>query len=120
MTEEEHQDGVSIHAGFPNPATDKSLHGLDLNKLLVRHAASTYLFRVRGNDWENAGVFDGDIAIVDRALDPRGNDVALWWDGVRGEFAISAHSKMVPDAMCWGVITASIHEFRKLGGGGSG
>ncbi|HEX7963922.1 MAG TPA: S24 family peptidase [Candidatus Saccharimonadales bacterium] len=109
--------GVSIHAGFPNPAADKSLHGLDLHQLLVRHAASTYLFRVRGNEWEAAGVFDGDIAIVDRALDPKANDVVLWWDGVRGEFAISAHSKMPPDAACWGVITASVHEFRKTAHG---
>jgi DNA polymerase V len=113
MTEDEPQDGVSVHAGFPNPATDKSLHGLDLNKLLVRHAASTYLFRVRGNAWENAGVFDGDVAIVDRALDPRRSDVVMWWDGASGEFAVSTHSNMPPDAVCWGVITASIHEYRK-------
>jgi DNA polymerase V len=113
MTEDESQDGVSVHAGFPNPATDKSLHGLDLNKLLVRHAASTYLFRVRGNNWENAGVFDGDIAIVDRALDPRKNDVVLWWDETGGEFAITTYSTMPTGAAVWGVITSSIHEFRK-------
>jgi len=113
MTEDESQDGVSIHAGFPNPAADQSLHGLDLHKLLVRHSASTYLFRVRGNEWEGAGVFDGDIALVDRALDPRAGDVVIWWDGVRGEFVISAYSKMPAEASLWGVITASIHEFRK-------
>jgi DNA polymerase V len=106
-------NGVSIHTGFPNPAVDKSLHGLDLHKLLVRHSASTYLFRVRGNEWENAGVFDGDIAIVDRALDPQKNDVVLWWDGTRGEFVVSIYGKIPPDASCWGVITASVHEFRK-------
>lgn len=113
MTEESNQDGVSVHAGFPNPATDKSLHGLDLNRLLIRHAASTYLFRMRGNAWKDAGVFDGDIAVVDRALDARKNDVVLWWDGVRGEFAISAYGKMPSGAALWGVITASVHEFRK-------
>lgn len=113
MTEESSQDGVSVHAGFPNPATDKSLHGLDLNRLLIPHAASTYLFRVRGSEWEGTGVFEGDIAVVDRALDPRRNDVVLWWDGARGEFAISAAAQMPVDAVCWGVITASIHEFRK-------
>jgi len=106
--------GVSIHTGFPNPAADSSLHGLDLHKLLVQHSASTYLFRVRGNEWENAGVFDGDIAIVDRALDPRRSDVVLWWDENRGEFAITLYTKMPPQAACWGVVTASIHEFRKI------
>ena len=113
MSDDEPQDGVSVHTGFPNPATDTSLHGLDINQLLIRHAASTYLFRVRGNNWESAGVFDGDIAIVDRALDPRKNNVVLWWDETAGEFAISAYSKIPPDAALWGVITASIHEFRK-------
>lgn len=114
MEESPGEDGVSIHAGFPNPATDHSLHGLDLHQLLVRHSASTYLFRVRGNEWENAGVHDGDIAIIDRALDPQKNDVVLWWDGASGEFAISAHHTMPPEAACWGVVTATIHEFRKL------
>ena len=113
MNEEREQDGVQVHAGFPNPATDKSLHGLDLNQLLIQHTASTYLFRVRGHEWEASGVFDSDIAVVDRALDPQRNDVVLWWDGLHGEFAISTYGRMPADAACWGVITASIHEFRK-------
>jgi SOS-response transcriptional repressor LexA len=111
--DEQTPDGVSIHTGFPNPAIDKSLHGLDLNQLLVHHAASTYMFRVRGNAWEDSGVFDGDIAIVDRALDPRGSDVVLFWDGVRGEFVIATYSEMPAEATLWGVVTATIHEFRK-------
>lgn len=110
-------DGVSIHAGFPNPATDQSLHGLDLHRLLVRHAASTYMFRVRGNAWEKVGVFDGDTAIIDRALDPRPGDTVLWWDSTHGEFAISPYGHMPPEAVCWGVVTASIHEFRKRANG---
>lgn len=110
----EESAGVSKHTGFPNPATDKSLLGLDLNKLLIRHSTSTYLFRVRGHEWEGVGVFDGDIAIIDRALDPRKNDVVLWWNGQKGEFAISAHQDMPPETVCWGIITATIHEFRKL------
>ncbi|HSX35263.1 MAG TPA: S24 family peptidase [Candidatus Saccharimonadales bacterium] len=114
MDEANTPDGVSIHTGFPNPAADSSLHGLDLHKLLVQHSASTYLFRVRGNEWEDAGVFDGDIAIVDRALDPRRSDVVLWWDSDRGEFAVTTYKGMPPNASCWGVVTASIHEFRKI------
>jgi SOS-response transcriptional repressor LexA len=106
-------NGVSVHAGFPNPATDQSLQGLDLNKLLIRHATSTYLFRVRGNEWESVGVFDGDIAIVDRALDPKKSDVVLWWDDIRSEFVISHYKSAPSDTTLWGVITASIHEFRK-------
>lgn len=113
MTEErEPSDGVSIHTGFPNPAIDQRLQTLDFNKLLVRHSASTYMFRLRGNEWEGVGVFDGDIAIVDRALDPRKNDVVLWWNESQGEFAISRYNAMPREASCWGVITATIHQFR--------
>jgi len=107
-------DGVSIHSGFPNPAADTSLHGLDLNKLLIQHAPSTFLFRIRGNEWQDSGIFDGDVALVDRALDPHANDIVLWWDEGRGEFALSRHHRMPADAACRGVVTATIHQLRKL------
>jgi len=113
MKEEEQPEGVSVHAGFPNPATDKSLHTLDFNQLLIEHTASTYMFRVQGNEWEAAGVFDGDIAVVDRALDPRKNDTVLWWDETAGEFAISRRNDAPKAAAIWGVVTATIHQFRR-------
>lgn len=114
MKEEEHApEGVSVHTGFPNPATDTSLQTLDFNQLLIHHAASTYMFRVRGSEWEEAGVLDGDIAIVDRALDPKKTDVVLWWDEAKGEFAISKQTAMPKEAALWGIITATIHQFRK-------
>jgi DNA polymerase V len=105
-------DGVSIHTGFPNPAADKSLQTLDFNQLLIQHGTSTFMFRVRGNEWEDAGVFDGDIAVVDRALDPRADDVVIWWDDARGEFAISRKTRLPRTSVCWGVVTATIHQFR--------
>jgi hypothetical protein len=107
------QTGVSVHAGFPNPAADSSLRNLDLNQLLVAHSASTYFFRVRGSEWESVGVFDGDIAIIDRALDPRKTDTVLWWDEHTEMFAISTLPKVPDNAHTWGVITATIHQFRK-------
>ena len=107
-------EGVSVHSGFPNPATDTSLRTLDLNKILVAHSASTYFFRVRGRDWEDSGIFDGDVAIVDRALDPRPADVVLWWGGTHGQFSVSTYKRMPSDAALWGVITSTIHQFRKV------
>jgi hypothetical protein len=112
MQEDEPQDGVSVHAGFPNPAADKSLQTLDFNQLLIQHGASTYMFRVEGNQWESIGVFDNDIAVVDRALDPRKNDVTVWWNEQRGEFSFSHHASMPRGASCWGVVTNTIHQFR--------
>lgn len=108
MSEEE-QVGVSIHAGFPNPAADRTLVSLDLNQLLVRNPTSTFLFRVRGRSGEAYGIFDGDVAVVDRALEPRGPDLVIWWDET---FRISKRASLDQDASIWGVITSIIHQFR--------
>lgn len=105
--------GVSAQRGFPNPALDSSLPTLDFNQLLIEHRASTYIFRVEGGQWQEAGVFDGDIAVVDRALNPLKTDTVVWWDESNGEFAISKKTAMPRSAAIWGVITATIHQFRK-------
>jgi len=108
------KEGVSVHSGFPNPAADARLQRLDLNQLLINHTASTYFFRVRGSEWESVGVFDKDIAILDRALDASPNDIVLWWNGDTEGFAISALKKVPKGAIVWGVITSTIHQFRKV------
>lgn len=102
---------VSIHAGFPNPATDKRLHSLDLNQLLITNPSSTFLFRVRGEQGNAYGIFDGDIAIIDRALAPIGNDYALWHDG--RHFKLSQTTDTPDGCIIWGVVTAIIHSYRK-------
>jgi SOS-response transcriptional repressor LexA len=118
MTEESQKEtqppGVSVHTGFPNPAADTSLRSLDLNQLLIRHSASTYFFRVRGHEWEDAGVFDDDIAIIDRAVDSKKSDTVIWWSDNSNEFNISKRSSVPDDATVWGVITATIHQLRTV------
>ncbi|HEU4913959.1 MAG TPA: S24 family peptidase [Candidatus Saccharimonadales bacterium] len=106
--------GVSVHTGFPNPAIDERLRSLDLNHLLINHSASTYFFRVQGSEWESIGIFDGDIAIIDRALDASRNDIVLWWGADSGEFKLSALSAVPAGSNVWGVITATIHQFRRV------
>lgn len=116
MREEENEtgDSVSVHAGFPNPAADNSLGSLDLNRLLIRNPASTYIFRLRGNDWEKFGIFDGDVAIVDRALGVRKEDLVVWWSGQTDNFAISKFKHVPAEAAVWGVVTSIIHQQRMI------
>ena len=59
-----------IKAGFPSPAEDVR-EKLDLTELLVRHRASTFFFRVDGVSMVDAGMDEGDILIVDRAVSSR-------------------------------------------------
>jgi len=100
---------VSIHAGFPNPAVDGSLEGLRLEQLLIKHPASTFFWRIQGEQWEDQGIFDGDIAIVDRALTPRNKDLVVWPD--EESFCISKVKTAPKDKEVWGVITTIIHQF---------
>ena len=58
-----------VKAGFPSPAEDVR-EKLDLVKLLVRHSASTFFFRVDGVSMVDADMDEGDILIVDRAVEP--------------------------------------------------
>jgi len=107
-------DGISIHSGFPNPALDRDRPGqqlaLDLNQLLITHPSSTYLFRIIGHLWTDQGVYDGDIAVIDRAAAPRSTDLVISWQ-THG-FSLCRRSQHTPDNEPWGVVTAIIHEYR--------
>lgn len=103
-------DGVSVHDGFPNPATDARLQGIDLNALLVPRSASTYFMRIAGNEWARQGMFAGDLAIVDRALNAKPNDPVVWVH--EDTFIISPRHKLAEGAEVWGTITAIIHRYR--------
>lgn len=74
-----------VKAGFPSPAED--IHEkLDLIRLLVRHKASTFFFRVDGVSMVDAGMDEGDIIIVDRSIDPYNNCKAVCY--IDGEYTV--------------------------------
>ena len=56
-----------IPAGFPSPADDYIESGLDLNDLLVRNPAATFMVRVSGDSMIGVGIHDGDILVIDRS-----------------------------------------------------
>ncbi len=57
-------------SGFPSPAEDVAERSLDLQALVVRRPAATFFLRMRGDAMQRAGVFAGDILVVDRSLRP--------------------------------------------------
>ena len=63
--------------GFPSPADDYLDRPLDFNELLIETPAATFAVRVAGDSMIGAGIFPGDIAIVDRARTPKDNNVVL-------------------------------------------
>ena len=74
-----------VKAGFPSPAEDIR-EKLDLIKLLVKHKASTFFFRVDGVSMVDSGMDEGDIIIVDRAIDPYNNCKAVCF--IDGEYTV--------------------------------
>jgi len=116
-----------VPAGFPSPAEDFVDKELDLNDYLIGNKSATFLVKVEGRSMENAGIFDGDVIVVDRSLDPENGKVVL---GVlNGEFTVKRLSiqknklKLLPenpdflpidvseemDFKIWGVVTFSLH-----------
>ena len=75
----------SIKAGFPSPAEGIS-EKLDLLRLLVRHSASTFFFRIDGVSMVDADMDEGDIIIVDRAVDPYNGCKAVCF--IDGEYTV--------------------------------
>ena len=74
-----------VKAGFPSPSEDIR-EKLDLIKLLVKHKASTFFFRVDGVSMVDSGMDEGDIIIVDRAIDPYNNCKAVCY--IDGEYTV--------------------------------
>lgn len=75
--------------GFPSPADDYLDRALDFNELLIANAAATFAVKIAGESMRDAGLFPGDIAIVDRSLTPTNGSVVLAL--LDGEFTIKRY-----------------------------
>ena len=76
----------AIKAGFPSPAEDYRHDGLDFNRDLIRHPEATFYGRVDGDSMIDAGISDGDLAVIDRSVEATHGDVIVAY--VNEEFTI--------------------------------
>ncbi len=65
-----------VPAGFPSPAEDFADGTLDLNDL-IEHPAATFIVRVSGPSMTGAGIYDGDLLVVDRSINPRSGQIVV-------------------------------------------
>lgn len=120
-----------VPAGFPSPADDHVEMAISLDALLEIDAPHTYLVRAQGHSMTGAGIFDGDVLIVSKALDARPGDIVI--AAVNGDtfvkrftqqdghiVLISENPKYPPryimeedELMIWGVVTNSIRNHCK-------
>ena len=118
-----------IPAGFPSPADD-CYESLDIVSHIVRHPAATFFMRVAGDSMTGAGIFDGDLVIVDRSIEAQSGDIVVAI--LDGEFTIKRFQRngstieLVPEnpkyrkivlnegmeLEIWGVVTGTYKSFK--------
>ena len=75
-----------IFCGFPSPAQDYMDRSLNFNEEIIRHPSATFYAKAMGDSMEEAGIEEGDILVIDRALDPHDGDIVI--AHVNGEFTV--------------------------------
>lgn len=118
----------SIPAGFPGIVEEIVEKRLDLNELTVRNPEATYFVRVEGNSMEGAGIYDGDLLVVDRSLQGKQGDIVVAC--LNGKFTVkrlqdrggrfylqaeNSNYSEIPiregdEFSCWGKVTYVIHK----------
>ncbi|MBQ7191983.1 MAG: translesion error-prone DNA polymerase V autoproteolytic subunit [Paludibacteraceae bacterium] len=118
-----------LHAGFPSSAADYT-ERIDITREIVRHPETTFYARIEGDSMQQAGIFSGDLVVIDRSLSAKDGDyVAAYIDGefTVKEFQYDAANDcawLIPHNpnyssikvteenafIIWGVITHTIHK----------
>ncbi|MBD5321451.1 MAG: translesion error-prone DNA polymerase V autoproteolytic subunit [Duncaniella sp.] len=76
----------AIRAGFPSTAEGYANDSLDFNRDMIRHPEATFYGRVYGDSMIDAGIDDGDIAVIDRLAEPANGDIVVAF--INDEFTI--------------------------------
>ncbi len=116
-----------VPAGFPSPADDHIEAKLDLNLHLIKRPAATFFVKVQGDSMKDIGIFEGDLLIVDRSIDPKSDDIVIAIQ--HGELTVkrlkiltsktilSAENSEFPDILLdetgceiWGIVTHNIRQ----------
>ena len=128
------QFAPGIKAGFPSPADDYMHDSLDFNRDFIRNPEATFYGRVEGDSMIEAGICDGDIAVIDRSAEPADGDIIVAY--VNEEFTIKyldlshkkdgyielrpANKRFKPirinaddDFEVWGVVVWTIRNWKK-------
>jgi DNA polymerase V len=119
-----------VIAGSPAPADDNVEYALDLNEQLIKRPETTFLLKVQGDSMKKVGIYNGDILVVDRSLEPTDGRVVI--AALDGELTVKRlsikstgmwlvpendHYLPIPvrensDMVIWGVVTATIRQFQ--------
>ncbi|EFG33252.2 peptidase S24-like protein [Parascardovia denticolens DSM 10105 = JCM 12538] len=118
----------AVHAGFPSVAQDYFDGDFSFDENVIIHPDTTFIVTVAGDSMQGAGIFDGDLLIVDRSLPAQENDVVI--AAIDGELTVKRlvidqegnpvlhpenpsypdiHLYWEADALIWGVVLGNFH-----------
>jgi len=120
-----------VAAGFPSPADDYIEGRLSLDEHLIQHKDSTFFVRAKGSSMVGAGIFDGDLLVVDKSLTPLSGDIVI--AVVDGDLTVKRLIKrgenitLKPEnpryqeiefkdgqeLQVWGVVTSTVKKFKR-------
>lgn len=80
------QIAPELRAGFPSPAEEYLHDSLDFNRDLIKHPETTFYGRVCGDSMIEAGINDGDIAVIDKSREPHNGSIVVAF--INKEFTI--------------------------------
>lgn len=66
-----------VNAGLPAPAFDDNAEWLSLQHQVTRHPGQSFCVRANGNSMIEAGIFDRDLLVVDRAEETRHGHIVV-------------------------------------------
>lgn len=66
-----------VPAGFPSPAADHIEKHISLDELFEIRAPHVYLAKIDGDSMQGAGIYSGDLIIVDRSLYATHGDIVI-------------------------------------------
>lgn len=66
-----------VEAGHPSVAEDHIEEMLDMNSLLIKNPQTTFCVRVSGLSMIDAGIYEGDILLVDSSITPTGGKIVI-------------------------------------------
>ena len=78
------ENGIS--AGFPSPADDFKEIRISLDEELIKNKEATFYARVSGDSMQDAGLSDGDLIVIDRAINIENNKICVCY--LDGEFTV--------------------------------
>jgi repressor LexA len=96
-----------IAAGFAAPVEEQAESRLDLSSYLIKNPANTFLLKVKGDSMINAGIFEGDLVVVERGKEPKPDQIVVGiLDGQftlkrlkkgKGKYYLQAENDAYPD-----------------------